>query len=264
MSKKGFAPVLMILLVAVFVSGLIILHQVTSNRFVFKPASIPTISGPKPTQLAKEFSPSQLLATASAEVTRWKTYIEPKYHFQVTYPAVGVVLTRSATGLGQCGSNFGLKQINSGSEVFSADGFFYLSFVKWSGSLESYLTNLEKITNTDYHISDFYDKESVENSGADGIAFIKRANPVRERFGKENYGYSTEFDPLDLIRAVYFKNGLIYIMQTWMGGDIGCLYEGDYSGSVSNFIHTEDEIRVHEQLAKIYKSWDRTKSLKFL
>lgn len=50
MNRKGFAPVLMVVLIMAAVVVLIVLHQVTSNRFVSKLYSFPIITEQKPSQ----------------------------------------------------------------------------------------------------------------------------------------------------------------------------------------------------------------------
>ncbi|MDO8570435.1 MAG: PsbP-related protein [Candidatus Daviesbacteria bacterium] len=73
--SKGFAPILIIILIALAVGGYLLYQKqvkpVATPQPVIQPTSVPTIS------------PS---ATDSAETANWKTYTNSKYGFSFKYP----------------------------------------------------------------------------------------------------------------------------------------------------------------------------------
>lgn len=64
----------------------------------------------------------------------WKTYINEKYGFTLSYPAKGIVQGEKETFEGECG-----KAIKETTHEITFDNFFAIKIIAWKDSIDNYL-----------------------------------------------------------------------------------------------------------------------------
>lgn len=183
MKQKGFA-ILIILVV------IILLILIALGGFYFWNKSANKLPAPK--------VPINVLVSPTPTPTPspWKTYVNEKYGFQVTYPKTGVILTEKSYIEGECGT--AIKEIKPG--IIDVDNFFQVKIIDWKGTIADYLVS--------QRAGDIYNTEVIEGSGADeGIYLVGL---------KKDFETAVGYPPLLYVKYLFKKGNNLVIVSTFL------------------------------------------------
>ncbi len=152
-------------------------------------------------------------------VIETKTYINPRYAFQVTYPSHGTIVTDQGTKYGECGN--AIKDVSDQyvKEGVMVDNFVEVVVVDWSNPINDYLKSQQA--------QNFYDLTPIatSSSGADEAFFLKL---------KDNWqSYTSSLvPPLPYTLSIYKKYNKLFLLNLLQTKDNlgGCIPSGaDFS-----------------------------------
>lgn len=134
--------------------------------------------------------------TSTTTPSPWKTYVNEKYGFQITYPKEGVILTEKGYVEEECGG--AIKESKPG--IIDVDNFFQVKIIDWQETIQDYLVS--------QRAGDIYETEKIEGSGADeGIYLIGL---------KKDFTVAVGYPPLLYVKYLFKKGNNIYIVSTFL------------------------------------------------
>lgn len=186
-------------------------------------------------QSAKNVQTTNTALTPTPTPTPWKTYINNKYNFELTYPVKGVIAKEEGSKEGECG-NFIKEEISGPEEKILVDSFFEIKIIPWEGILEDYLKQKGALN--------VYDFEQILDSGADEAVGVLGL--------KQDVSYAVGYPPLRFITHIFKKGDKLFLIQDFHNSE-------NFGGCLSP--KTLDPIK-YAPIVNL--EWDIKKSFKFL
>lgn len=220
--KGSFVLWFVFLIVIVVISGMggFFVYKQTNKKIVPSQVEILTSVSPKP------------LSTPTP--SPGKIYTNTKYDFEVTYPAVGVVIDKEGTSVGECGNM--IKEDGKGVNEIILDNFFGIKVINWDKSIDDYMKSKGAFEK--------YNIEIILNSGADEAIALTGLKP--------NVEYARGYPPLAYVIALFKKDDQLFLMQTFQN-------PGNFGGCISPSIADPSAF---PDISR--QKWEMPKSLKFI